>query len=116
MVAVYHDTKTLENISRSSIAILQLLAEEHISLVNVLGKKSGRSYDKESYLRRKDLLTNWNGYTVLAGCAMIIELKKIRRMEAGDHTIFLFDVGRFVTKHNNILTMDHLREKKLVSI
>ena len=40
VIAVYEGTKTLENISTSDIAVLQLLHEEQHGLVRLLGKKS----------------------------------------------------------------------------
>jgi flavin reductase (DIM6/NTAB) family NADH-FMN oxidoreductase RutF len=116
MVAVYHNTQSLDNILKSKIAVLQLLSKEHISLVNVLGKKSGKQYDKENYLARKKQLEIWNEQKVLANCAGLMEVEKLWSKEAGDHTMFLFDVKRFQTNHENILMLDDLREKGLVRI
>jgi flavin reductase (DIM6/NTAB) family NADH-FMN oxidoreductase RutF len=110
MVAVYHQTKSLENILKSKTAILQILGQRHISLVNVLGKK------KQSYLNKKDLLEDWNERTVLKNCAGLLELEKLWAKDAGDHTLFLFDVKRFQTNHDKVLMLDDLREKKLVRI
>jgi flavin reductase (DIM6/NTAB) family NADH-FMN oxidoreductase RutF len=116
MVAVYHHTKSLENISKSKTAILQILSQQHISLVNTLGKRSGIRYDKQSYLRKKHLLEDWNGRNVLKNCAGLLELEKLWAKDAGDHTMFLFDVKSFQTNHDEVLMLDDLREKKLVSI
>jgi flavin reductase (DIM6/NTAB) family NADH-FMN oxidoreductase RutF len=116
MVAVYHNTQSLDNILKSKTAVLQLLGKEHISLVNVLGKKSGKQYDKENYLTRKKQLEIWNERKVLANCAGLMEVEKLWGKEAGDHTMFLFDVKRFQTNHENILMLDDLREKGLVRI
>jgi flavin reductase (DIM6/NTAB) family NADH-FMN oxidoreductase RutF len=116
MVAVYYNTQSLDNILKSKTAILQLLSKQHISLVNMLGKKSGKQYDKENYLARKKQLEIWNGQKVLANCAGLMEVEKLWSKEAGDHTMFLFDVKRFQTNHENILMLDDLREKGLVRI
>lgn len=116
MVAVYHQTKSLENIIKSKTAILQLLGKQHVAYVNVLGKKSGLRYDKESYLNKKNDLMLWNDRKVLANCSGLMEVEKIWSKDAGDHTMFLFDVKRFQTNHENVLMLDDLREKGLVRI
>ncbi len=116
MVAVYHQTQSLQNLRNSKTAVLQLLGKHHLSLVNVLGKKSGTHYDKEAYFRKKKLLEVWNEKNILTNCAGLMELKKIWTKDAGDHTMFLFDVKRFTTNHQNVLMLDDLREKKLVRI
>jgi flavin reductase (DIM6/NTAB) family NADH-FMN oxidoreductase RutF len=116
MVAVYHDTQSLDNILKSKTAVLQLLGKEHISLVNVLGKKSGQLYDKQAYLIKKKQLEVWNDKKVLTSCAGLMELEKRWSKEAGDHTMFLFDVKRFQTNHKKVLMLDDLREKKLIRI
>ena len=114
MVAVYHHTQSLQNIIGSKTAVLQLLGKQHLSLVNTLGKKSGVDYDKERYLKAKELLQIWNDRNVLTNCAALIEVEKIWNKDAGDHTLFLFDVVGYRTNHQNVLMLDDLRERKLV--
>ena len=116
LVAVYHHTQSMENLQRSNVAILQLLGKQYLPLINVLGKKSGKTYNKELYLTRKNELQQWHGLPVLSACAAWLKLKKRWSKEAGDHTLFLFDVTTYVTHHSNILMLDDLREKKLVRI
>lgn len=116
MVAVYHETQSLHNILHSQTAVLQVLGKQQVSLVNVLGKKSGLRYDKESYLNKRKCLELWNDKKVLIGCAGLMELEKIWSKDAGDHTMFLFDVKQFQTKHEDVLMLDDLREKGLVRI
>jgi flavin reductase (DIM6/NTAB) family NADH-FMN oxidoreductase RutF len=116
LIAVYHQTKSLENISKSKTAVLQILGQQHVSLVNVLGKKSGLQYDKQNYLTKKKCLELWNDRAVLKNCAGLLELEKIWAKDVGDHTLFLFDVKRFQTNHEEVLMLDDLREKKLVRI
>jgi flavin reductase (DIM6/NTAB) family NADH-FMN oxidoreductase RutF len=53
IIALYHDTQSLSNWQSSHRGILQILAPDHSSLVRVLGKKSGKSYDKMKYLSKK---------------------------------------------------------------
>jgi flavin reductase (DIM6/NTAB) family NADH-FMN oxidoreductase RutF len=116
MVAVYHNTQSLQNILKSKTATLQLLGKRHLSLVNTLGKKSGLHYDKENYLTKKKQLELWIGKKVLTDCAGLMEVEKLWSKEAGDHTIFLFDVKKFQTNHENVLMLDDLRGKGLVRI
>ena len=116
MVAVYHETQSFHNIIHSQTAILQVLGKQHVSLVNVLGKKSGLRYDKESYLNKKKCLVMWNDKKVLTDCAGLMEIEKIWSKDAGDHTMFLFDVKRFQTNHESVLMLDNLRKKGLVRI
>lgn len=116
MVAVYHGTQSIENITASKTAVLQLLGVQHVSLVNTLGKKSGLRYDKENYLTKKKLITLWHDKKVLTHCAGLMELEKLWAKDAGDHTMFLFDVKRFQSNHKSVLTLDDLREKGLIMI
>lgn len=98
MVAVYKDTKTLENLLSGSAAVLQLLHRSQSGLVNTLGKKSGKNIDKQKYLERKKILTVWNGFPVLTDACAWIELKPLGHIETGgDHLMFYFDMVRFKT-------------------
>ena len=116
MVAVYHNTQSLHNIHQSETVVLQLLGKHHLALVNVLGKKSGKSYNKEQYLTKRRQLEIWDDKLVLSHCAALVKLEKRWAKEVGDHTMFLFDVTGFKTNHDNLLMLDDLREKKLVRI
>jgi flavin reductase (DIM6/NTAB) family NADH-FMN oxidoreductase RutF len=116
MVAVYHNTQSIENILKSKTAILQILGKQHVSLVNVLGKKSGLRYDKQGYLIKKQCIELWNDKKVLTDCAGLMEVEQLWSKDAGDHTMFLFDVKRFQTNHEGVLMLDDLREKGLVRI
>ncbi|MFM7485939.1 MAG: hypothetical protein ACKO13_03350, partial [Cytophagales bacterium] len=78
--------------------------------------KSGLRYDKENYLTKKKLITLWHDKKVLNHCAGLMELEKLWAKDAGDHTMFLFDVKRFQSNHKSVLTLDDLRMKKLIRI
>ncbi len=116
MVAVYHNTQSLENILKSKTAMLQILGKQHVSMVNVFGKKSGFRYDKQAYLIKNKCIELWNNKKVLTDCAGLMEVEKLWSKDAGDHTMFLFDVKRFKTNHEDVLMLDDLREKGLVRI
>ncbi len=99
-IAVYHNTKTLSNIQQSDTAVLQFLQNDQYKLVNVLGKKSGNKYDKQSYLTKKNILTTWNENIILQGLAAQVQLQKISWQNAGDHDLYLFDAVKYKTNEN----------------
>ena len=113
-VAVYHDTKTLENVQDSEYAILQLLHPSQYSLVNVLGKKSGKNYNKQAYLSKKGLLEVWNGYEILKNISACLLLKKINSQPTGDHVLYVWEVEKYATFSTETLTTSLLSEKKII--
>jgi flavin reductase (DIM6/NTAB) family NADH-FMN oxidoreductase RutF len=116
MVAVYHHTQTLHNLLTSKTVVLQLLSKRHLPLVNVLGKKNGLQYNKESYLTKRKLLETWDNKKVLIGCAGLIEMEKKWSKDAGDHTMMLFDVNRYRVSHSDVLMLDDLRKTRLIKV
>lgn len=116
MIAVYKNTKSLENLTNNGRVVLQLLAKTQVSIVNVLGKKTGFKYDKQEYMLNRNLLQTWNGNVVLSDCAALVELKKKWRKDTGDHVMFLFDVKQVQTRHTEVLMLNDLRARKLVRI
>jgi len=116
-VAVYKGTKSLENILKSGQAVLQLLAVNQFAIVRVLGQKSGLKYDKDNYLRKKDLLESWHGYHVLKGVVAMLELKVLEQTDVGDHMLFLCDVVSYKTASaSKILTVRELGKRKIIRI
>lgn len=113
-IAVYEGTRTLQNLESSDLAVLQYLHPDQIKLVRHLGQKSGMSVDKDSWLRKGDRLTTWRGYEVLAGASAWVELRRIDRMRAGDHELFLFDVTASKTLREEVLTTTMLRVGGLI--
>ena len=115
MVALYHNTKTLENVSENPHFVLQLLSESQYNLIKLLGQTSGHSTDKLNKLKKRNLLSNWKNFAVLKEALAYIELKSINTMDGGDHTMHLCDVLSF---YNNLpgepLTLNILRDKKLI--
>jgi flavin reductase (DIM6/NTAB) family NADH-FMN oxidoreductase RutF len=116
MVAVYEGTQTLWNLQRNDRAVLQLLSLKHLPLIRTLGKKSGKKYNKQSYLERKGWITHWNSYSVLKNAAGYVELRTIWDHSGGDHQLFLFDVVGHRATSERILTLSDLRQHKLISI
>lgn len=128
MVAVYHNTQTIENIQNKNEFVLQLLAESQYGLVRNFGQKSGKMFDKQGFLNRKNqnkiaekenpyAIVFWNNFEVLSNAVSLILLKPIQIIPAGDHDMYLCDVVSFENLNDSsILTLDVLRQKKLIRI
>ena len=115
MVAVYHNTKTLENIRNSDKAVLQILHENQSALVRILGKKTGITYNKFSYLSKKQMMTKWQVYDVLKDACGYIELEKISSTETGDHDAYFFRALRSKSVSDQVLTTGHLRKLSIIA-
>lgn len=113
-IAIEHDSRTLELLENSNQAVLQILAPNQESLIHPLGKKSGKKYNKQLYLERKQLLTQWHGYTVLREAAGYFLLKKQQEITTGDHQLFIFEVERFKTNIEQTLQFQTIVEKGLI--
>ena len=114
---IYHGTQTLLNVEVSGEFVLQLLADTQYRLVDLLGKKSGKTIDKISRLQKRNELIDWNDFYVLKNCLAVMQLKVISHFEGGDHKGFLCDVVAYKNlNEGNELTLDTLREKKMILI
>jgi flavin reductase (DIM6/NTAB) family NADH-FMN oxidoreductase RutF len=114
---VYEGTQTLENIERTGEFVLQLLHASQYRLVNLLGKKSGKTIDKMSLLKKRNELTEWNGYFILKNCLAVMQLKVINRFEGGDHKGLVCDVIAYKNlNEGTALTLDELRKHKIIRI
>jgi len=114
---IYHGTQTLLNIEVSGEFVLQLLADLQYRLVDLLGKKSGKLINKIGKLQKRNELEEWNGFYILKNCLAVIHLKTISSFEGGDHKGFLCDVITFKNlNEGNIMTLDTLRDKKMIRI
>lgn len=115
MVAVYHNTKTLENIQKSDKAVLQILHEDQAGLVRILGKKTGFTFNKINYLHKKNLMTTWQDYLVLKDACAYMELEKISVVKTGDHDAFFFRVARSKSLREEVLTTGQLRALSIIA-
>lgn len=115
MVALYKGTRTLELATAERRFVLQLLAEGDHGLIALLGRQSGHQIDKLARLRKRNLTTQWKGFTVLSNAAAWLEMDIIGEMDAGDHIMMLCDViaSRNV-QETKILTLDMLRARGLI--
>jgi len=114
-IAIYKGTKTLENLKYSKLSVLQFLNIQHSFLVRPLGKKSGYRFSKATYLKKKNLLTEWQGKQVLSGCNAYLLLEKLSVTTTGDHELFFFKVLKYKTQsEQDILMFQDLIEQKLI--
>ncbi len=114
---IYHNTQTLENVETTGEFVLQLLADHQVNLVNLLGKQSGKRIQKTDRLKKRKLIDNWKGYSILKDGLALMKMKVIQTMEAGDHKAFLCEVTDYKNINEGLpLTLDHLRAKKLIRI
>ncbi len=118
---IYNGTKTLENIQQHNRFVLQILAINQYRLVSLLGKKSGKTVNKIALLHKRGLIEKWNDYFILKDALAVIEMEAYPVLIAGskqpDHQLYLCNV----TDYKNLnegepLTLDVLREKKLIRI
>jgi len=115
-VAVFHGTKTLKNLKSNKNAVLQLLGEEQYPLIRMLGKTSGKQYDKSEWLSKRNRTIQWKGHTVLKDASAYIQLSYHSEINAGDHHLYIFDVIAYKSNSEHILTTEILSQKKLIRI
>lgn len=114
---IYHGTQTLLNVEASGEFVLQLLADTQYRLVDLLGKKTGKKIDKISRLQKRNELEQWNDFYVLKNSLAVMHLKVVNSFEGGDHKGFLCDVIAYKNlNEGNTLTLDTLRDKKMIRI
>ena len=114
---IYHGTKTLINVEASGEFVLQLLADKQFRLVDLLGKKSGKTIDKIRRLQKRYELAEWNGFHILKNCLAVMQLKVVSSFEGGDHQGFLCEVLAYKNlNEGETLSLDTLRKHKMIRI
>jgi len=116
---IYYGTKTLENIEQHNRFVLQILSKEQYSLVNMLGKKSGKTTNKMAYLLKRGLTEIWNGYFILKDALAVIEMEAlplpVPENNVPDHAVYLCNVLAYKNiNKGEALTIDVLRQKGIV--
>ena len=116
MVAVYKNTKTLENVSIGTTVLLQLLSEDLAPVVRVCGQMSGKKVDKISRLKKRYELLEENDlyYFKEAAGFMVLQIEQLIET-SGDHDLMVAEV--IMSKNLNdkaILTSDYLKEKGII--
>jgi flavin reductase (DIM6/NTAB) family NADH-FMN oxidoreductase RutF len=110
MIALDPTTKTYENFSKNTKALLQILSKDCRKYVKILGKSSGHNSDKCTKLKKS--LSYIGGVPVLRESVASLEVEKIQEIlqDTWDHHIFIVEVKRYVYLNSNlsILTTDDL--------
>lgn len=117
MIAVYFGTKTYDNLRLNNKCVLQLLSKNHASLVNLLGKQSGKTKNKQAILEKRSLLTEWNGKKVLADPIAYLHLSLVDQKNiGGDHELMWFEVKKSRTnaEENVLMFQDLVKEGKIL--
>jgi flavin reductase (DIM6/NTAB) family NADH-FMN oxidoreductase RutF len=116
MVAIYHHTKTLENIKQNPTAILQLLTTRHVDIVKVCGKQSGHSTDKIKAVAKKHPLMTVASLACLEDCAgyMVVEFVDLLEV-GGDHVLAVAKVLESKNLSDEaLLTTGWLKAQKII--
>lgn len=113
-IGIYENTQTLLNIENSDFAVLQLLHISQSYLIKKLGQTSGKTYNKQQYLEKKNELEKWMDFQVLRNTSARFLLHKIDHLTTGDHTVYIFKVDKSVAFNKDYLHLNILRDKKII--
>jgi len=115
VVGVYEGTKTLDLINKNPVFVLQILSQKQASFVRLLGQQSGKKVNKIERLKKRKLLTDWEGFPILKEAAAVLLLRATESFDGGDHRGFVCDVlAHKYLNDETILTLNYLREKKII--
>ena len=101
LIAEY-STKTYENLKLNSSVVLQLLSKSHLKFIRKLGKTSGYLFNKEKYLKSKDMLDNWRKNIVLKDTCALIELIKINEINIEGIMLFSYLVYQSIQHYQKM--------------
>jgi flavin reductase (DIM6/NTAB) family NADH-FMN oxidoreductase RutF len=113
LVAVYHGTKTLENVRTNprQPVLLQLLSEELAPVVRICGQQSGAKIDKIARLQKRYTLIAHTELPYFAAAAGVMQLTPASLTSCGgDHNLLVGEVTW--SKNLNdvpVLTTDFLK-------
>lgn len=116
MVAVYHGTKTHDNVRVTKKAILQLLTQELAPVTRVCGHLSGNNISKISRLKKRYEISSIGEIPYFIASAGYLELRLQKFIAiGGDHDLGIFAV----VAHKNLqdvppLTTEYLRSRGLL--
>lgn len=114
LVAVYHGTKTLENLRTNpqQPVLLQLLSEELAPVVRICGQQSGTKIDKIARLKKRYPLAEHEALPYFAAAAGVMQLTPTSLTSCGgDHELLVGEVTWSKNLHDvPILTTDFLKQ------
>lgn len=112
LVALYHGTKTLENIERTRHGLLQLLSEELAPAVRICGQQSGHTVDKLARLQKRYVFGEEAGLPYFTAAAGYMELLFTELVTVGgDHVLGVAKVVQARNLHDvPVLTTTYLKD------
>lgn len=112
-VALYKIDYTIGLVRDSGLLNINLLHTEQTSLINKLGRKSGK--DSNKFKNLKFELDN-RGCPFLTEAIGYVQCKVLHSTDAGDHELFICEVIKQVVLNpeKEVMTNHYLREKGLV--
>ncbi|MFN5538568.1 MAG: flavin reductase family protein [Candidatus Melainabacteria bacterium] len=113
LIALDKQDFTIELVKQSRILNVNFLAEDQVSLINKLGRKSGRNIDKFKFLKYE---LDHRGCPYLSDSIGYIQGKVINSVDSLDHEIFICETlaQKFLNKDKSPLRLNYLREKGLI--
>ena len=88
--SLYHGTESRENFLAGNGGVVQILADQHAPLTELLGKQSARDVDKLAEIERRGVgVRSVRDYPVLDGCVGCFELAATSVHTCGDHDVAL---------------------------
>lgn len=116
MIAVYKNTKTLDNLKIGNKAILQVLSSANIVQVRRFGYKSGREQNK---LKGLEKILEWQDnipYLTNSFGIIFLTLEKLI-VDNGDHEIGIFVVNsqKVLNEKSELLTTQMLKSANILS-
>lgn len=117
-IAIYHGTKTYENIKQGNTALLQLLGEHQSDAIRNLGKSSGFNRDKVSIVNKKHPIIIKQGLAIMSDSLAYCLIKYDQIIKTGgDHDIIIGNVISYKNlNEGKILTTKKLAESKIISV
>ena len=116
IIGVYKGTRSLENLEKNPVGILQYMAIDQWEHVKLLGKKTGNTVDKIKALGTEVEHVNGDLYK-LKGVLALVHLRFLERIDAGDHWARLANIAAYEhIREEEPLTFSELKRRKLILV
>jgi flavin reductase (DIM6/NTAB) family NADH-FMN oxidoreductase RutF len=116
IVGVYKGTRTLSNLEKNPVGVLQYMAADQWEHVKLLGKKSGNVIDKISALG-DGVEHIQGGLYKLKGILALVHLRFLERLDAGDHWAWVAHAESYENlREAEPLTFSELKRRKLILV
>ena len=65
-------------------------------------------------MQKRNLIEKWNGLDVLKNTGALVLLKKVNVQQTGDHVLFTFEMVKYASFSDELLTNQVLIDKKII--